>query len=310
MLTSSPQSPEGELSKQRAALVNAKQLAAVARQLDLGAHLRLGRGEERQGGRGKPSILADTCEAVLGAVFLDGGLPAARRFVKRWLGPQLKALGTHGWRDDKTGLQEFTQARFKLSPAYLLVETSGPSHGRHFRVECRLGRWPLAQGEGRTKKQAGQAAAAQARQLFPEIPAEAPDTEDTPPMEFIPAGESTSWLQDVRSLALVGGPAGKVDAAWEKFSQNLTARGCEVYLLEPGQPQEGPQGGLRSLLDLPERVDLVMITAASGARGFWLEEVLIVQPRLLWVAGDLGGDEVRASLSRRGIRLLGRAEKD
>ncbi len=154
-----PQSSEGELSRGRAALVNARQLASLARQLELGSYLLLGRGEESQAGHEKPSLLADALEAVLAACFLDGGLKAAEKLTRNWFEPLLAPLTTPPWQDFKTALQEFTQARFKTSPTYKLLSESGPHHARHFLVEVRLDDRPLAQGEGRSKKQASQTAA-------------------------------------------------------------------------------------------------------------------------------------------------------
>jgi len=157
-----PEASEGELSRRRAALVNARQLAEVARHLDLGSCLLLGRGEKRQAGHEKPSLLADALEAVLAAAYLDGGFAKAQRLVNRWFAPLLAQQGPFSWQDAKTALQEFTQACHKLSPSYHLLEESGPSHTRHFRVELRLGEEALAQGEGPSKKKAEQLAAARA----------------------------------------------------------------------------------------------------------------------------------------------------
>ncbi|MBM4296083.1 MAG: ribonuclease III [Deltaproteobacteria bacterium] len=154
-----PESSEGELSRARAALVNARQLAALARRLNLGAYLLLGRGEESHAGREKPSLLADALEAVLAAGFLDGGLRAAEKLTRRWFSPLLPSLATLSWQDFKTALQEFTQARDKTSPTYHLMAESGPAHDRHFLVEARLMGRPLARGAGKTKKQAAQTAA-------------------------------------------------------------------------------------------------------------------------------------------------------
>jgi ribonuclease-3 len=162
LLSHSPESSEGELSRGRAALVNARQLAAVARDLGLGAYLLLGRGEERQEGREKPSLLADALEAVLAAAFLDGGLRAAARLTRRWFGPRLKPPGALLREDFKTALQELTQPRHKASPTYHLLWESGPGHAKHFVVEVRLGARALARGEGRTKKAAAQMAACRA----------------------------------------------------------------------------------------------------------------------------------------------------
>jgi len=159
LLESFPSHSEGELSRRRAALVNTQQLAALARQLHLGEYLLLGRGEQQQGGSQKTSLLADALEAVVAALFLDGGFRAAKAFAKRWFGHMLGASEGLAWRDDKTALQELIQARFKKSPAYQLLEESGPGHDRRFRVEVRLGGQVLGRGEGRTKKQAEQLAA-------------------------------------------------------------------------------------------------------------------------------------------------------
>ena len=165
LLARFPQGSEGDLSRGRAALVNARQLATLARRLGLGAHLLLGRGEERQAGREKPSLLADALEAVLAAVYLDGGLEAAARLTERWFSPLMETALP--WQDFKTSLQELTQARYKASPSYHLMAESGPGHARHFQVEVRLQDAPLAQGEGRTKKQAEQAAARRALEILP-----------------------------------------------------------------------------------------------------------------------------------------------
>ena len=164
-----PRSSEGDLTRGRAALVNARQLASLARRLDLGAYLLVGRGEERQAGREKPSLLADALEAVLAAVYLDGGLEAAAQLTELWFSPLVETALP--WQDFKTSLQEFTQARYKASPSYHLLAESGPGHARHFRVEVRLKDQPLARGEGRTKKQAAQEAASRALEtLQPERP--------------------------------------------------------------------------------------------------------------------------------------------
>jgi ribonuclease-3 len=157
LLAQFPKSSEGDLSRGRAALVNARQLALLARDLGLGAHLLVGRTEERQEGREKPSLLADALEAVLAAVYLDGGLAAVATLTESWFTPLLAtALPSQ---DFKTSLQEVTQARYKDLPSYHLLAESGPGHAKHFQVEVRLNGMPLARGEGCTKKQAAQRAA-------------------------------------------------------------------------------------------------------------------------------------------------------
>lgn len=167
-----PRSSEGDLSRGRAALVNARRLAALSRELDLGSYLLLGRGEEQHGGRQKPSLLADALEAVVAAVFMDGGLKAAAALTRRWFQPLLGSLAESPWKDFKTRLQELTQARYKHSPTYGLLSATGPSHARQFLVEVRLEERSLARGAGNTKKQAEQMAARLALETLADLPAE------------------------------------------------------------------------------------------------------------------------------------------
>ena len=155
-----PLAPEGDLSKLRAAVVDEAGLAAIGRALGLGELLRLGRGEEMTGGREKASLLADTVEAVIAAVFLGGGLAAAHALVDRFLdsayvGAETGALD----RDWKTQLQERGQARHRSSPRYRVVAEAGPDHAKTFEVEVELGGSVLGRGSGRSKKDAEQAAA-------------------------------------------------------------------------------------------------------------------------------------------------------
>lgn len=155
---------EGQLSKARASLVNAGSLAEAARRLNLGNHLRLGRGEEKTGGREKPAILADAYEAVVAAIFLDGGLDAARRFIDRTLlGAALEENAQPGGRlgqpDHKSRLQEFLQARGWPAAEYRVLSESGPDHRKVFEVEARVVGRATAEGHGKTKKEAEQVAA-------------------------------------------------------------------------------------------------------------------------------------------------------
>ncbi len=157
-----PDLPEGELSKFKAYLVSERVLAEHAGRLGLGEALRLGVGEERTGGRRKASLLADAFEAVLGAVFRDGGLRPARRLGLAFLedAAQRRPQGTPT--DPKTRLQELAQARGEPLPEYLEVAAEGPDHRRRFRVECRLGERRLGTGEAGSKKRAEQRAAEEA----------------------------------------------------------------------------------------------------------------------------------------------------
>jgi ribonuclease-3 len=157
-----PDAREGELSKMRAALVNADALAHKGRALDVGHWLRLGKGEERSGGRDKVSILAAAYEAVLGAVYVDGGYEAARRVVEAHFAAEVAADAAAGLRDYKTRLQELTQRLFREIPVYTLVEESGPEHDKRFVSEIAIGGRPCGRGVGRSKKTAEQAAAMEA----------------------------------------------------------------------------------------------------------------------------------------------------
>lgn len=169
-----PELREGELTRLRASLVSRRHLGTVAARMDLGAELRLGRGEEQSGGRHKPALLANALEAVIAALYLDGGLEAARRFIEnRIIEPMLPELrlallagntfsGAIG--DHKSALQEHLQAAGVGQPQYVLTAQTGPDHQKRFRVEVRVadgagGSRALAESEGTTKKQAQQEAA-------------------------------------------------------------------------------------------------------------------------------------------------------
>jgi ribonuclease-3 len=155
-----PEASEGDLSAMRAVLVRTSTLAALARQLALGQHLRLGRGEEVTGGRRRDLLLASAFEAVLGALYLDGGLPAAQVFLAPRLAPLARDLLASGRvKDDKSLLQERAQAQLGITPTYHVVEATGPAHQPSFTVEVRLGARALARGSGRSKRQAERAAA-------------------------------------------------------------------------------------------------------------------------------------------------------
>ncbi len=156
-----PGAAEGELTRYKAALVSELALADVAREIGLGAYLLLGRGEEETGGRDKPSILSDALEAVIGAVYLDGGPAAAEGLVLRLFADALAAVQETGAPrgDYKTALQEWTQARGRGLPSYRMEAAEGPDHARRYTVVVALGGEPLATGEGRSKREAERVAA-------------------------------------------------------------------------------------------------------------------------------------------------------
>jgi len=158
-----PEADEGLLTKLRSRLVKTATLAGLARRLGLESRLLLGRGEEAQGGRERDSLLADALEALLGAVFMDGGFAAARELVRRLLAahwPETPALP--GGKDSKSRLQELTQETHRERPVYSLVESSGPEHHKVFEVEVLLPGGERFRAQGQSLKKAEQAAAAQA----------------------------------------------------------------------------------------------------------------------------------------------------
>lgn len=167
-----PELAEGALAKLRASVVNTRALASVGRRLGLAPWLRLGRGEEVTGGRDKDSILADTVEAILGAIYLDRGVEVARLVVRALVDPLLEAATREGAALDwKTALQELTAEQGLGVPDYR-VQDSGPDHEKHFTADVLLAGQPRGSGEGRSKKIAEQQAAEQAwRALRPADPA-------------------------------------------------------------------------------------------------------------------------------------------
>ena len=154
-------SDEGDLTRIRAHLVREDSLHRLALQLGLPEMLRLSEGEQRGGGAQRPSILADALEAVIGAVFLDGGYAAAHALVQRLLGELIESTEVQGWsKDAKTELQEWLQARRIAVPAYRIVATRGQAHAQTFEVECAVATLGLAaRGEGRSRRAAEQEAA-------------------------------------------------------------------------------------------------------------------------------------------------------
>jgi len=162
-----PQLAEGDLSRLRASLVNQQMLFEIAQQIDLGRHLLLGEGELKSGGVRRPSILADALEALIGAVFLDGGYGAARELILRLFDEALtnadpRALG----KDAKTLLQEFLQSRRIPLPQYSVVATAGEAHEQTFRVECVIPELNIRTlGEGTSRRSAEQVAAHRAYEL-------------------------------------------------------------------------------------------------------------------------------------------------
>lgn len=158
--------PEGELTKLRASLVCEKSLCGFARELDLGKYLHLGKGEDKGGGRERASILADAFEAVLAAVYLDGGMENARQYIMKFIKNELNHKDEDAFKDYKTVLQEIIQRNPEESVSYILTDEFGPDHDKQFTVEVHLNSNTIGKGTGKSKKQAEQMAAKQALHLM------------------------------------------------------------------------------------------------------------------------------------------------
>ena len=162
LMTRYPQLREGELSVTRAQVVSEAGLSEVALALGIGQWLMLGKGEEKSGGRTKPSILADAFEAILAAVYLDGGFAAAQAMASRLLAQRIETVEFKGFYDFKTRLQETSQARLHITPTYRVVQELGPDHEKQFVVAVTIGEDEWGRAVGRSKKEAEQMAAADA----------------------------------------------------------------------------------------------------------------------------------------------------
>jgi ribonuclease III len=171
-----PLAREGELTKLRALIVNEEGLSRVARALQVGELLLLGRGEELTGGRDKSSVLADALEAIVGALYMGNGMPAVLGFVDRFFGEALEGVaeGRQG-HDYKSLLQEDAQSRLKSAPRYRVVSETGPDHSKVFEVEVSIGLEVFARSTGRSKKEAEQSAAQKTLLLLAALPTPATD---------------------------------------------------------------------------------------------------------------------------------------
>lgn len=157
-----PEQPEGELSKARAAIVNEAGLARVAESLALGQWIFLGRGEEQAGGRQKRSLLANAFEALIGAVYLDGGFSAAFQVAERLFTPIIADVPSAASKDFKSRLQEMAQAKLQMAPTYTVLSEQGPDHAKTFEIAISIGEREYARAFGRSKKEAQQSAAERA----------------------------------------------------------------------------------------------------------------------------------------------------
>lgn len=157
---------EGDLTKLRASLVCEKSLHVFAKQINLGDFLLLGKGEENTGGRERPSILADAFEAVIAAIYLDGGIEPARKHILRFIPKDLEHSAKFAFKDFKTVLQEVVQKNPEEKVEYVLIGEEGPDHNKRFVVEVMLNSQVIGKGKGRSKKEAEQLAAKEALELM------------------------------------------------------------------------------------------------------------------------------------------------
>jgi ribonuclease-3 len=237
-----PLAREGDLSKLRAAVVDEPGLAAMGRALQLGELLRLGRGEELTGGRDKASVVADAMEAVIAAVFLDGGLAAVHRLIDPFL-EEAYARAASGSldRDFKTQLQELAQARFRTSPRYRVVAEVGPDHSKIFEIEVELRGEVLGRGSGRSKKDAEQGAARVAVEALAAAPQE-PGVAAPPLVVAAPPVDEPA-------------PAGPEPAPPRRKARKA-AKAPEAKPRKPsaaGKPRKARAGGSRKIAVKPSR---------------------------------------------------------
>lgn len=171
-----PDSVEGDLAKIKSFVVSEDSLAAISRNLRVDNFILIGKGEEFSGGRSKKAILADAMEAIIGAYFLDSGIGSAKKFILRYLVPEIdKVLQNKHKKDYKTLLQEFVQKKYKTYPKYVLVKRTGPDHRKTFWIDVRVKDRNYGPGQGRNKKEAEQEAA---RVAFQALGGEPPEPEE------------------------------------------------------------------------------------------------------------------------------------
>lgn len=161
-----PEMPEGALTKLRASLVCEKSLFDFAKQIDLGSYIKLSNGERKNGGAHRPSIVSDAFEALIAAIYLDGGVKAAQDFILRFVIPEIEHHRNNSFKDYKTKLQEIIQKNPGERLEYKLVSATGPDHDKHFKMEVHLNSNVIGRGGGRSKKEAEQQAAREALELM------------------------------------------------------------------------------------------------------------------------------------------------
>lgn len=161
-----PDMPEGELTKLRASLVCEKSLFDFAKQIHLGSYIHFSNGERKNGGMNRPSIVSDAFEALIAAIYLDGGMTPAKNHILRFVIPEIESHRSRSFKDYKTMLQEIVQKNPGEHVEYVLTGATGPDHDKHFKVEVRLNCDVIGRGGGRSKKEAEQQAAREALELM------------------------------------------------------------------------------------------------------------------------------------------------
>jgi ribonuclease-3 len=253
-----PDLPEGQLAKLRAAVVQMRALAGVARSLRLGSYIRLGRGEEGTGGRDKSSILADTLEALIGAVYFECGLPAADSLVHRLFDPVIdRSAGLGAGLDWKTSLQELTASGYLGVPEYH-VEESGPDHQKFFRASVRVGGRTYGSGSGRSKKEAEQQAAEAA---WKAISSGNESGSDAAAGGVSANGAAASGSAAGGGTAAVGGPVGGGPVGGGPVGGGPVVGGAA----NPGHPANGAHPASDDAGPGPASVPPVPPTAEGGA---------------------------------------------
>ncbi|HXU37091.1 MAG TPA: ribonuclease III [Blastocatellia bacterium] len=229
-----PEQAEGKLSKMKAHLVSESRLVELAEDLDLGSYILLNRGEEKTGGRQKRALLADAYEALIGVLYVDGGITVAERFLRRELRQKLMSLNPASMigADYKSALQERLQASGGPGPEYVVVEVMGPDHRRIFRVELRVGGRAVSTGEGHTIKLAQQEAARVALES-PDEPATVERRREQSAEQKDEQNSQQDREEKRRSVAIGSDREASTEPAVEAFesepSRDTASRGLEVY---------------------------------------------------------------------------------
>jgi ribonuclease III len=240
-----PDLSEGKLSKMKAYLVSESRLVEIAEELDLGSYILLNRGEEKTGGRRKRALLADAYEALIGVLYIDGGIAVAERFLRRELRHKLMSIDPASMigADYKSALQERLQAAGGPGPDYAVVEVLGPDHRRTFRVELRIGRRAVAMGEGHTIKLAQQEAARGALESLDELISIADAERPAGAVDYSNADDQTLPAEVLASESFKEESSASADVYRDEEGKNAGhLSSASVTQSDPGQSSESVDG--------------------------------------------------------------------